>query len=99
MVASTLTFDEQALVSIKLPRERTLIVPKALFWPEEPAEIRGVQRCTWCKVLSFFIAEGKPVREFRAALLHRRRLLFCCNLGKVGLEGVLPEAWGKSFLL
>ena len=96
--AQTLTFDEQAPVSIKVPHERTLIILKAIFWPEQPAEIRGVGTLHVVQSPTFFIAEGKPVREFRAALPRFRRLLLRCNLGKVRLEGVLPEARVKSFL-
>ena len=97
--AQTLTFDEQAPVSMKVPHEGTLIVIKAIFWAEQPAEIRGVGTLHVVQSLAFFIAEGKPVREFRAALPQFRRLLLHCNLGKVRLEGVLPEARVKSFLL
>ena len=96
--AQTLTFDEQAPVSIKVPHERTLIILKAILWPEQPAEIRGVGTLHVVQSLTYFIAEGEPVREFRAALPRFRRLLLRCNLGKVRLEGVLPEARVKSFL-
>jgi hypothetical protein len=58
--AQTLTFDAQAPVSMKVPHERTLIVIKAIFWAEQPAEIRGVGTLHVVKSLTFFIAEGKP---------------------------------------
>ena len=62
--AQTLTFDEQAPVSIKLPRERTPIVLEAVFWPEEPAEIRGFRTLHVVQSLIFFIAEGKLYASF-----------------------------------
>ena len=94
--AQTLTFDEHAPVSIKVPHERTLIILKAIFWAEQPAEIIGVGTLHVVQSLTYFIAEGEPVREFRAALPRFRRLLLRCNLGKVRLEGV--ETRVKSFL-